>query len=304
MITSVAELNAARAAGGAFVDSPDGLHLRAAPSLAFDMPILTTMPDGAAFKLTGEHRVGFVEGTFNGQAGWAFNEFLAMSGVSPGDRVATVVAAEGLNLRGEPRLDGQALTLMPNGSTLTLTGDSRLGFLQGSFNGQVGWAFGEYLDASPEGNETEIEGTGLKLAQAMHDAHMEITQGPRQGPTHWECDCYDFSCNVGTPIFSVAAGEVVESTATNAVYRPNVVVVETRFGKILYAHLSQRNVSVGDHVEPTTLLGLSGSENGGHLHLGLKGGVSPMSLSLTQILARVGFNLRSFPVRHGVIIPD
>jgi hypothetical protein len=29
-----------------------------------------------------------------------------------------------------------------------------------------------------------------------------------------------------------------------------------------------------------------------------------MGLSLTQILARVGFNLRSFPVRHGVIIPD
>jgi uncharacterized protein YraI len=300
MIASLAELNNARAAGGGFVNTTGGLGLRAAPSLADGTPILALMPDGAAFRLTGEHRIGFVEGTFDGRTGWAFSEFLAAPGVTAVDHeVATVMSPEGLNLRAQPSLKASVLTLMPNGASLTLTGESRIGFVQGVFSGQAGWAVSEFVDPTSNGNDLK-----LVFEDAMRTANMQITQGPRNKFSHAQCDCYDFSVNVGTPIHSLAAGEVVRSEATNEVYRPNVVVVRTKFGDLLYAHLSQRNVRVGDRVERDTLLGLSGSENGGHLHLGLKGGFSPLGLSLTQILAKVGFKLRSFPVRPGVNIPD
>ena len=301
MISTIEELATATGAGGAFVNAAGGLSVRAAPSLADDVPILALMPDGAAFRLTGEHRIGFVEGTFNGQVGWAYNEFLAAPGVSPSDdEVATVLSADGLNLRAAPSLKADILALMPNGATFTLTGGSRIGFLQGIFSSQAGWALGEFLE--PTANE--IGNDDLSFTVAMREAKMEITQGPWDKWSHRRTDAYDFSCPEGTPIHSLAAGEVVESTATSDDYRPNVVVVNTKYGNLLYAHLSRRDVRVGEHVDRDTLIGLSGTENGGHLHLSLKGGWSPMALSLTQILAKVGFKLRDFPIRAGVNVPD
>jgi hypothetical protein len=191
---------------------------------------------------------------------------------------------------------------MPNGATFDLSGDSRLGFLQGVFNEQAGWTLGEFLD--PTAGDVTVE---LKLALAMRAAGMKISQGPRGSFSHSECDCYDFSCKVGTEIYSLAVGEVIESHATSGTYTPNLVIVRTRYGDLKYAHLSRRDVGVGEHVDTDTLLGLSGTAGTGpHLHLGLRGGrsASPMGLSLTEILAKVGFKLRDFPKRDGVIIPD
>ena len=304
MISTPEELVAARLAGGAFVNAPDGLGLRTAPSMEPAIPILALMPDEAAFKLTGEHRIGFVEGAFNGQTGWAYSEFLAVPGVTPDDSVATVMAIEGLNLREGPSLKADVMTLMPNGATLDLTGESRLGFLQGVFNEQAGWAFGEFLDPTA----SHIPTGDLKFAWAMREAGMRISQGPYQSFSHPDCDCYDFGCPVGTEIYPIAAGEVITSHATSETYKPNLVIVRTaKYGDFKYAHLSRRDVDVGDQVDTDTLLGLSGTAGTGpHLHLGLVGGRthSPVGLSLTQTLAKVGFRLSDFPKLSGVHIPD
>ena len=54
-----------------------------------------------------------------------------------------------------------------------------------------------------------------------------------------------------------------------------------------------------------TLLGLSGDEQGPHLHLGLNGGFSPLGLNLTQILEREGFDLNAFPGFSGItMVPE
>jgi uncharacterized protein YraI len=294
-ITTQEALNAAIANGAqVFVQSPEGLLLRAAPSLAEGTPILALMPNGAAFALTGGKRIGFVKATLDGMSGWAYAEYLAAQGVdfAAGSK-ATVTAADGLNLRAEPSLaDGvPILALIPIGSVVTLTGDNRLGFVEGVFNGRAGWAYGEFLSPEP----VTVAVVGGSLFQAMLDAGMCISQRPFDSFSHSICDCYDFAIPIGTPIPALAAGTVIFSAAVDDVYRPNRVVVRTaQLGDHLYAHLSQRNVNVGDVVAAGTIIGLSGSENGPHLHLQLDHGFSPLGLSLTQTLEREGFNVGAF----------
>jgi uncharacterized protein YraI len=306
MISTDKEFEKAKSRGKpVFVIASDGVHLRAAPSLNDGTPIVALMPFGSAFKLTGDSRIGFVEGQFDGKKGWTYSEFLANPGVDPGaGNVATVKAGEGLNLRSGPSLEADVVTLMPNGSKFTLTGGKRLGFLAGTLNGQAGWAFGEFLDpVHPK--IADIPVLGSLLAKSMRDAGMTITQGPFDPFSHSICDCYDFGVPIGTPVNAVAGGKVIVSEATDSVYRQNMVVVRTdQLGDHLYGHLSERRVEVGAMVSTGELLGLSGTENGPHLHLQLDHGFSQLGLSLTQILARQGFDVHSFPALDGVNVPN
>lgn len=81
----------------------------------------------------------------------------------------------------------------------------------------------------------------------------------------------DVNVNVGTPVYSVGTGVVI--TATDLGNRSFGKYIEIDHGNnriSLYAHLSKMNVSVGDQVNSTTLIGLSGksgpSGTGAHLH--------------------------------------
>jgi uncharacterized protein YraI len=294
MIITSEEFNKAiKAAKPVFVSTSDGINLRSAPSLDNGKSqVIALMGPRAAFKLTGASRVGFVEGTFNGQNGWAFREYLSTPGLTPGEPDTTVMSADGVNLRVEPSLDASVVTLMPNGAPFKMTGDSRLGFLEGTFNNQHGWAYGEYLDRK----QIQDHGPSGKFTQAMRDAGMTITQGPWDSFSHAQCACYDFGVPEGTPVFAVAAGAVTFSDAVDDQYRPNKIIVHTeQLGDHLYAHLSQRLVNVGDVVTTETQLGRSGSENGPHLHFQLDFGFSPLGLTVTQTLAHQGFDVHKFP---------
>ncbi|WP_368860585.1 M23 family metallopeptidase [Streptomyces sp. RK75] len=78
----------------------------------------------------------------------------------------------------------------------------------------------------------------------------------------------DFSAASGTPVKSVAAGEVVAAGDGGAY--GNQVVVRHADGKYTqYGHLSSLSVQVGQQVGAGTQLGLSGStgnSTGPHLH--------------------------------------
>lgn len=174
--------------------------------------------------------------------------------------------------------------------------------------GENRWWVGEdgsrfWVGGTAEKPTADTEGT---LFDDMVAAGMRITQGPGGTHSHRICDCYDFGIRVGTPIRALARGKVVMSEATNDVYRPNKVMVRTEeLGDHIYAHLSRRDVNVGDFVEAGALLGLSGDEQGPHLHLGLWHGVSALGLNLTQILEREGFDLDVFPGFSGIsMIPE
>jgi murein DD-endopeptidase MepM/ murein hydrolase activator NlpD len=89
--------------------------------------------------------------------------------------------------------------------------------------------------------------------------------GPRRGRMH--CGI-DLELDNGDPVLAAFEG-LVRISRYNSTFG-NVVVVRHSNGlETLYAHLSQRNVSVGDHVEAGTVLGLGGStgrSTGDHLH--------------------------------------
>lgn len=79
----------------------------------------------------------------------------------------------------------------------------------------------------------------------------------------------DFSAGVGTPVHAVVPGTVVATTAGS--WAGVHVAIEAEDGSsTLYAHLSARNVQIGDTVEAGDLIGRVGNTGrsfGAHLHL-------------------------------------
>ncbi|MCC7502971.1 MAG: peptidoglycan DD-metalloendopeptidase family protein [Flavobacteriales bacterium] len=89
--------------------------------------------------------------------------------------------------------------------------------------------------------------------------------GPRRGRMHYGID---LELDNGDPVVAAFEG-MVRISRYNSTFG-NVVVVRHSNGlETLYAHLSQRNVEPGDHVEAGDMLGLGGStgrSTGDHLH--------------------------------------
>lgn len=89
--------------------------------------------------------------------------------------------------------------------------------------------------------------------------------GPRRGRMHYGID---LDLDNGDPVVAAFEG-MVRISRYNSTFG-NVVLVRHSNGlETLYAHLSQRNVEPGDHVEAGDLLGLGGStgrSTGDHLH--------------------------------------
>lgn len=94
----------------------------------------------------------------------------------------------------------------------------------------------------------------------------------QKGP-HWSGGVHtglDFRAPVGTPIFSVKTGVVTKSG-----YGPSWagIWIETSHAnglRLVYAHLSETNVKVGDVVESGVVIGrigTTGNVTGPHLHL-------------------------------------
>jgi hypothetical protein len=89
--------------------------------------------------------------------------------------------------------------------------------------------------------------------------------GPRRGRMH--CGI-DLELDNGDPVVSAFEG-MVRISRYNKTFGHVVVVRHSNGLETLYAHLSQRNVETGDHVEAGDVLGLGGStgrSTGDHLH--------------------------------------
>lgn len=88
----------------------------------------------------------------------------------------------------------------------------------------------------------------------------------------------DFPAPVGTPIYAVASGVVLSSTAGGWA-GVNVVIQHSNGGSTLYAHMSSKVVRPGQTVRPGQLIGYVGNTGrsfGAHLHLEYyKPGVTP-----------------------------
>ncbi|MDQ4045613.1 MAG: SH3 domain-containing protein, partial [Chloroflexota bacterium] len=123
----------------------DNLNLRAGPATSFR--VLTLIPKGAKVVLTGETRNGFRSVSWEGSTGWAHGDWLVPEGASPPPvSTTTAVTKDRLNLRTGPDTTYTVLVVIPEGATVTLTGQSNNGFLSVSWQGYTGWAFEAFLD--------------------------------------------------------------------------------------------------------------------------------------------------------------
>lgn len=130
----------------------DSLNLRTGPGTSY--PVMVVMPAGAQVTLTGQSSNGFRSLTYSGFSGWASASYLQVQGTTPQNppvqpmtpAAGTATTTDALNLRAGAGTSFTVITVMPRGATVTLTGQSANGFYQLSWNGQTGWASGQYLN--------------------------------------------------------------------------------------------------------------------------------------------------------------
>ena len=141
----------------------DAVEMRSAP--ADEAGILSTIPAIEVVSLTGQAQDGFLEVTFNGQQGWADAAYLQVADntasavqlqganapaaapappttAAPGSQA---VATNNVNLRSQPSYSATILSIVPAGTSVSLTGSQANGFFNVRVNGQAGWIDAQYL---------------------------------------------------------------------------------------------------------------------------------------------------------------
>jgi N-acetylmuramoyl-L-alanine amidase len=134
-------LSSGSSGNGTFATVFDGeLNLRSGAGTGYG--VLLVLPDGARVELTGSASNGFSQVIYQGTTGWASSQWLTTGGSS--GSTATVIDGA-LNLRASSSTSAAVLTVMPDGATVTLLGDTSNGFAKVRFGGTEGWAYSIYL---------------------------------------------------------------------------------------------------------------------------------------------------------------
>ena len=120
----------------------DRLNLRAGPSTADR--VRTILPRGALVTLTGRGSNGFLSVSYKGTSGWVYASYLR-GGSPPSIGGATVRTVDRLNARAGPSTDARVLRTLPRGTKLTLTGQSKNGFVAVKLGGRTAWVASGYL---------------------------------------------------------------------------------------------------------------------------------------------------------------
>jgi uncharacterized protein YraI len=148
--------------GGGSATVTSALNLRAAPSTG--AAIILVMPGGATVELTGDSDNGFLGVIYNGNRGWGHSDYLRTgsggssgsgddddggggSSLPQGSGGGSATVDSSLNLRTAPNTGASVIAVMPGGAVVELTGDSANGFLGVIYNGNRGWAHGDYLSS-------------------------------------------------------------------------------------------------------------------------------------------------------------
>ncbi|CAN5821031.1 hypothetical protein BH20CHL4_BH20CHL4_07060 [soil metagenome] len=187
-----------------------GLNLRSSASLGSS--VLRVIPNGAVVGITGQSSGGFLSVSYQGTSGWAAAEFIDLGGPAPRSGASARVIDGSLNLRNNASTGSTVLRVMPEGSNVTLSGQSYGGFLGVIFQGVTGWAFAPYLTGSGTSGSgataTVIDGalnlrasasTNSTVLDVMPDGATVSLLGPTsngfsqlsfQGTTGWAYSLY------------------------------------------------------------------------------------------------------------------
>ncbi|MCC6809448.1 MAG: M23 family metallopeptidase [Deltaproteobacteria bacterium] len=163
------------------------------------------------------------------------------------------------------------------------------------YAGEVG-RFSAYRYTTPSGEDTFYDENGRSLRKEflkspLKYAHVTSRFGSRKHPVLGYTRQHagiDFAASVGTPVWAVGDGKVTFAGWQGG-YGKFVTVRHPNGLETAYAHLSQINVRVGQHIAQKTVVGMSGNtglSSGPHLHFGLKRGgqfINPFSLKPIRV---------------------
>jgi uncharacterized protein YgiM (DUF1202 family) len=124
----------------------DRLNLRSGPSTADG--VRTVLPRGALVTLTGRGSNGYLSVSYKGTQGWAYATYLS-GGSPPSIKNVRVRTTDRLNLRTGPSRDARVVRTLPRGTRLTLSGESRNGYVAVVAGGRKGWVAAQYLSGLP-----------------------------------------------------------------------------------------------------------------------------------------------------------
>lgn len=178
-------LNSSDASAQSTTTTTDYLNLRTEPSL--DGAIVTVMPVGATVSIIGDPSNGFYPVSYDGLAGYASGDYLAIGGgsgaatASDGATGTAYVIDGALNLRTGPGTDYGVVTVMPDGAAVDLTGEYGNGFLGVVYNGSPGYAFADFLSQSGGGSSgsgsVPVSGDVIGSATVI-DGALNLRSGP------------------------------------------------------------------------------------------------------------------------------
>jgi len=166
----------------------DGVNVRAKPGM--DAEKLGTLPEGArVLVVDGPATAGDGSKWYKVQAdqmsGWIINTYLARALPAKGDTVAIYgTDGTGLRLRNKPSLSSTVLTIMPEGATASIVGDTVQdsdgnAWAQLSYSGQTGYASAAFLvvkSPQSQGTVAQVQQAGPTL-HAGGNAEVANTDG-------------------------------------------------------------------------------------------------------------------------------
>ncbi|HHV64191.1 MAG TPA: SH3 domain-containing protein [Peptococcaceae bacterium] len=154
--------------GQGIVTTPVGLNLRDTPSAAGK--VLLTIPGNTRIDIYGKQGQWY-QTAYQGKNGWVSANYVQ---ITQSYRQGKITASGGLNLRQSPSTSAEILQTIPQGATISITGQEQ-DWYKVTYRGAVGWVFAEYvalldgsgsagagtIDLTPNGKVFILGGTGV-----------------------------------------------------------------------------------------------------------------------------------------------
>lgn len=155
-LVALAPLQAGAVNGTALVTT-DVLRIRSGPGTTYE--ILGRTYKGETLTVLDGPSNGFYQIRRDGLDGWVSGDYVALSPDSSSNP-GTAAVTTNLNLRTGPATSFAVLAVMPGGTTVTVVSGPSSGWYQVTYQGQTGWASGQYLTVTPGSEPQEPTGTG------------------------------------------------------------------------------------------------------------------------------------------------
>lgn len=157
----------------------DALNLRTGPGTTYD--VVKVMYQGSSVTVLAGSQNGWYQVRSGSDTGWAFGDYLDLSG--GGASGTATVATDVLNLRGGPSTNDSAIDRMYAGESVTvLDGPTNGGWYHVDYHGEIGWAFGDYLNLGGSSDGSGNSGNSASTATIATDV-LNLRDGPGTGHT-------------------------------------------------------------------------------------------------------------------------